>query len=100
MSSPAPGEQEAAFGRYSTVHPTMSKKTIPVDNALLVDCGEYFQKMGELFIVGIYRRFPEGLSGEPPSGLGDLVCNATNLAFSLELYLKALHAQLGEATTV
>lgn len=79
------------------VHSIMSKKTVPVDYVLLVDCAESFHKMGELFIDGIGQRFPEGLSREPPSGLGELICCATNLAFSLELYLKALHAQLGEA---
>jgi hypothetical protein len=75
----------------------MNKKIVPVDYALLVDCAESFQKMGELFIDRIYQQFPEESSREPPSGLGELVCCATNLAFSLELYLKALHARLGEA---
>jgi HEPN domain-containing protein len=75
----------------------MSKKKAPVDYALLVDCADSFQKMGELFIDGIYQRFPEGTSWKPPSGLGELVCCVTNLSFSLELYLKALHAKLGEA---
>jgi hypothetical protein len=37
------------------------------------------------------------VSLKPPSGLGELVCCATNLGFSLELYLKALLVQLGEA---
>lgn len=74
----------------------LSKKNASVDYALLVDCAESFQKMGELLIDGIYQRFPEGTSWKPPSGLGELVCCATNLSFSLELYLKALHAKLGE----
>ena len=33
---------------------------------------------------------------KPPSGLGELVCCATNLGFGLELYLKALLVKLGE----
>ncbi len=75
---------------------TTSKKKATIDCALLKDCSESFQKMAELFINGIYQRFPDGSSRKPPAGLGELVCCATNLAFSLELYLKALHAQVGE----
>ena len=45
---------------------------------------------------GIYWRYPEGSSRNPPSGLGELVCCATNLSFGLELYLKALLVKSGE----
>ena len=76
------------------VRSVMSKKNVHIDHALLVDCAESFHKMGELFIDEIGQRLPEGSSREPPSALGELVCCATNLGFSLELYLKALHAQM------
>jgi hypothetical protein len=75
----------------------MSKKNVSADCILLVECAESFQKTGESFIDLIHQRYPEGSSWKPPSGLGELVCCATNLAFSLELYLKALLLQLGEA---
>ncbi len=97
MSSRPLGSEMRRSKRIPRMQPTMSKKTALVDYALLVDCAESFQKMGELSVDGIYQRYPEGSSWKPPSGLGDLVCCATNLGFSLELYLKALHAQLGEA---
>jgi hypothetical protein len=63
---------------------------------VLVDCAESFQRIGEKFIPKIRERFPEGSSLKPRSGLGNLVCCAANLGFSLELYLKALHSRTGK----
>lgn len=74
----------------------MGEKRVSTDYALLVECAESFQKTGELFIDSIRQRYPEGSSLKPPSGLGELVCCATNLGFGLELYLKALLVKLGE----
>ena len=74
----------------------MGERRVSTDYALLVECAESFQKTGELFIDSIRQRYPEGSSLKPPSGLGELVCCATNLGFGLELYLKAILVKLGE----
>lgn len=70
----------------------MSEKKI--DLGVLVDCAESFQRVGESLMPKIRERVPEG-SSLKPAGLGDLVCCAANLGFSLELYLKALHSHMG-----
>lgn len=75
----------------------MSKKNVFADYAVLVECAEAFQKTGESFIDAIHQRIPGGSSWKPPSGLGELVCCATNLGFGLELYLKALLVRFGKA---
>lgn len=75
----------------------MKDEDMEVDEMLLVECAESFQKIGELFIDEIGQRYPEGATQKPPPGLGDLVCCATNLSFSLELCLKALLVKSGEA---
>jgi hypothetical protein len=75
----------------------MSEKKRRASYVLLVDCAESFQETGELFIDEIYPGLAEESSGTPPPGLGELVCCATNLGFSLELYLKAIHARLGDS---
>jgi hypothetical protein len=58
-------------------------------------CGEAFQRQAERLIPGIWA-VKEGSSAIVMSDeLGDVVVCATNLAFALELYLKALLTQLG-----
>jgi hypothetical protein len=75
----------------------MSGEKGRISYLLLVDCAESFQRTAELSIDGIYPRLPEGSSETPPPGLGELVCCATNLGFSLELYLKAIHVRLSDS---
>lgn len=57
-------------------------------------CGEAFQRLAGEFIprIGVIKEgAAQGMSNE----LGDLAACATNLAFALELFLKALLTQLG-----
>lgn len=68
-----------------------AKKTRLAQAALV--CGEAFQRSAERFIPRI-RAINENSSTVMSDELGDLVACATNLAFALELYLKALLAQL------
>jgi hypothetical protein len=57
-------------------------------------CGEAFQRAAERLIPRIWQ-LKEGSSAITMSDeFGDLVVSATNLAFALELYLKALLTQL------
>ncbi len=56
-------------------------------------CGEAFQRLAAEFIprIGVIKETAaQAMSNE----LGDLVACATNLAFALELFLKALLSQL------
>lgn len=68
-----------------------AKKTLVAQAALA--CGEAFQSAAERLIPRI-RAVREDSSAIMSEELGDLVACAANLAFALELYLKALLAQL------
>lgn len=56
-------------------------------------CGEAFQRSAENLIPGILE-VDERLAHDMPNEMGDVVVCATNLAFAIELYLKALLSQL------
>ena len=56
-------------------------------------CGEAFQRLAAKFIPKIYV-IPALSSQAMSNELGDLVACATNLGFTIELYLKALLTQL------
>ena len=63
-----------------------------ISQAALV-CAEAFQKLAEKLIPRIWT-VKEGITQAMPDEMGDVVACATNLAFALELYLKALLTQL------
>jgi hypothetical protein len=56
-------------------------------------CGEAFQRLAEKLMPAIWI-VREGSCRVMPDEMGDLVACATNLAFALELYLKALLTHL------
>lgn len=64
------------------------------DTQTALVCGEAFQRLATQFIPRI-PGIKEGHSRIASSELGDLAACATNLAFAIELYLKALLTLLG-----
>ena len=70
-----------------------SGKKILISRDALV-CGEAFQRLAEELIPRI-GAVEEGSAVAMSNEMGDVVACATNLAFAVELYLKALLTQLG-----
>jgi hypothetical protein len=72
---------------------TAINKDLIYDAQAAIACGEAFQRIAKKFIprIGLIKEKPGiGISNE----LGDVVVCATNLAFAIELFLKALLIQL------
>ncbi len=66
------------------------------DLSVTISSAESFHAVAARTLGFIRGLTPEGSTRKAPSGIGELVCCATNLSLALELYLKALYVQRGD----
>lgn len=73
-------------------HPTRSR---PVSLKAMLACAASFQEVGVSFFDEIAKIQEDRSDKDGTPAIGALVTSAANLAFALELYLKALRKRLG-----
>jgi hypothetical protein len=69
-------------------------QSAPTDDSAMLASANAFYTLGKYFLTRPRPEVPEGSFRNVPEGFGEVVGAATNLSFSLELYLKALLARL------
>ncbi len=68
-----------------------SSRRVSYDYNVAARSAEAFQIVGSRLLVDLRKTIPEGSAKAVPAEIGSAVCAATNLALSLELFMKATY---------